>query len=270
MDEPRSPALHFRWTILHVPDVPAALGVLRAGLRPEARSPTRAASTASLRPAARRWPSPPMSGRAPRRPRPAGRTPDRRLRVALAADPQVSRGRLARRSRPAAPVKPLATMPWGQTVGFVRDPDGVLVEICTPPARLSALLAQLVPQLLHLGEEAFRFRLVLLALAPPAFSNSRSSSCWRLVRFTGVSTTISTNMSPRAGRAARSCPCLAAGSACPLWVPAGTANSRRRPSIVGTSTWPPSAAVVIGIGTRQKMFGPSRRKRRCGATVTKM
>jgi lactoylglutathione lyase len=29
-------------------------------------------------------------------------------------------------------VKPLARMPWGQTVGFVRDPDGVLVEICTP------------------------------------------------------------------------------------------------------------------------------------------
>jgi hypothetical protein len=30
------------------------------------------------------------------------------------------------------------------------------------------------------------------------------------------------------------------------------------------------AAVVIGIGTRQWMFGPSRRKIRCGATETKM
>jgi catechol 2,3-dioxygenase-like lactoylglutathione lyase family enzyme len=23
-------------------------------------------------------------------------------------------------------------MPWGQTVAYVRDPDGVLVELCTP------------------------------------------------------------------------------------------------------------------------------------------
>jgi lactoylglutathione lyase len=34
----------------------------------------------------------------------------------------------------AVPVKPLAKMPWGQTVGFVRDPNGILVEICTPTA----------------------------------------------------------------------------------------------------------------------------------------
>jgi lactoylglutathione lyase len=34
----------------------------------------------------------------------------------------------------AAPVKPLERMPWGQVVGFVRDPDGFLVEICTPTA----------------------------------------------------------------------------------------------------------------------------------------
>ena len=24
------------------------------------------------------------------------------------------------------------TKPWGQTVAYVRDPDGFLVEICTP------------------------------------------------------------------------------------------------------------------------------------------
>jgi lactoylglutathione lyase len=34
----------------------------------------------------------------------------------------------------AVPVKPLERMPWGQLVGFVRDPDGFLVEICTPTA----------------------------------------------------------------------------------------------------------------------------------------
>ena len=29
-------------------------------------------------------------------------------------------------------VAPPQTKPWGQTVAYVRDPDGMLVEICTP------------------------------------------------------------------------------------------------------------------------------------------
>ena len=37
----------------------------------------------------------------------------------------------------------------------------------------------------------------------------------------------------------------------PVWVPAGTCRRARRPSMVGTSIWPPRAAVVTGIGTRQ-------------------
>lgn len=32
----------------------------------------------------------------------------------------------------AIAVKPPATKPWGQVVSYVRDPDGVLVELCTP------------------------------------------------------------------------------------------------------------------------------------------
>lgn len=32
----------------------------------------------------------------------------------------------------ATPVKPPTTKPWGQIVAYVRDPDGVLVELCTP------------------------------------------------------------------------------------------------------------------------------------------
>lgn len=28
--------------------------------------------------------------------------------------------------------EPAKTKPWGQTVAYVRDPDGFLVEICTP------------------------------------------------------------------------------------------------------------------------------------------
>ena len=32
----------------------------------------------------------------------------------------------------AAPHQPPAEKPWGQVVAYVRDPDGTLVEICTP------------------------------------------------------------------------------------------------------------------------------------------
>jgi len=30
--------------------------------------------------------------------------------------------------------KPPSAMPWGQTVGYVRDPNGFLIELCTPVA----------------------------------------------------------------------------------------------------------------------------------------
>lgn len=32
----------------------------------------------------------------------------------------------------ATPASPPAVKPWGQTVAYVRDPDGLLVELCTP------------------------------------------------------------------------------------------------------------------------------------------
>jgi lactoylglutathione lyase len=32
----------------------------------------------------------------------------------------------------ATVVSPPVTKPWGQTVAYVRDPEGMLVEICTP------------------------------------------------------------------------------------------------------------------------------------------
>lgn len=32
----------------------------------------------------------------------------------------------------AAPAAPPATKPWGQTIAYVRDLDGVLVELCSP------------------------------------------------------------------------------------------------------------------------------------------
>lgn len=32
----------------------------------------------------------------------------------------------------AAPIKPVETKPWGQKVGYVRDLNGCLVELCSP------------------------------------------------------------------------------------------------------------------------------------------
>jgi lactoylglutathione lyase len=32
-------------------------------------------------------------------------------------------------------VKPLEQKPWGQTVGYLRDQDGIVVELCTPSPR---------------------------------------------------------------------------------------------------------------------------------------
>ena len=32
----------------------------------------------------------------------------------------------------AAVVKEPVVKPWGQTVAYVRDPDGTLIEVCSP------------------------------------------------------------------------------------------------------------------------------------------
>ncbi len=32
----------------------------------------------------------------------------------------------------ATPMRPVETMPWGQTIAYVADPNGFLVELCTP------------------------------------------------------------------------------------------------------------------------------------------
>ena len=56
----------------------------------------------------------------------------------------------------------------------------------------------------------------------------------------------------------------------PLSEPSGTLTRVAAPSTVGTSIWPPSAAVVIEIGTLQKMSAPSRWKNSCGLIDRKM
>jgi uncharacterized glyoxalase superfamily protein PhnB len=34
----------------------------------------------------------------------------------------------------AQPMRAVETMPWGQTIAYVADPNGFLVELCTPVA----------------------------------------------------------------------------------------------------------------------------------------
>ncbi|BAL96441.1 VOC family protein [Rubrivivax gelatinosus] len=38
----------------------------------------------------------------------------------------------------ARPMQEPRQMPWGQTVAYVADPEGVLIELCTPIAPLAA------------------------------------------------------------------------------------------------------------------------------------
>lgn len=64
-------------------------------------------------------------------PCPAPGTPVAGMEIALVTDevePAFERALAAG----AAPVKPPERQPWGQTIAYVRDPDGFLVELCTP------------------------------------------------------------------------------------------------------------------------------------------
>ena len=56
----------------------------------------------------------------------------------------------------------------------------------------------------------------------------------------------------------------------PLSEPSGIFMRVAPPSTVGTSIWPPSDAVVMAIGTLQKMSAPSRWKNSCGLIDRKM
>jgi hypothetical protein len=101
-------------------------------------------------------------------------------------------------------------------------------------------------------------------------SNSRSSSFCRAVRFTGVSTTARCRMSPCAPPRSAGIPLPRRRICLPDWLPAGTFTRLRPPSIVGTSTSPPSAAVAMLTGTRQCRSCPSRWKSGCSRTSMKM
>lgn len=134
MDDPASaPTLRFGWTILHVPDVPAALafyerafGLERRFADPSGEYGELATGSTVLAFAAHG-----LIERIGAHQGGAG-TPSG-FEIALTADPAAVDAAFARAlAAGCTAVKPLEKTPWGQLVGFVRDPYGVLIELCTP------------------------------------------------------------------------------------------------------------------------------------------
>lgn len=129
-----APAMAFGWAILHVRDVARtiefyerAFGLKRRFVDPAGEYAELATGTTTLAFAAHT-----LIARLTDEPVPDGAAPHG-LDIALSTSPERIEAAWTRAvGAGAVPVKPLTTMPWGQVVGFVRDLDGFLVEICTP------------------------------------------------------------------------------------------------------------------------------------------
>ena len=127
------PSLWFGWTILHVPDVPAALDFYdRAfGLKHRFVDPDGDYGELDTGATVLAFASHGMIERIGAH-RSAVGVPHG-FEIALMTDPASIEAAFDRAlAAGCTPIKPLAKMPWGQIVGFVGDPNGVLVEICTP------------------------------------------------------------------------------------------------------------------------------------------
>lgn len=138
MGEPEStPALALGWTILHVADVAAAVafyerafGLRRRFLDPKGEYAEMETGATTLAFAAHA-----LVDRLGAHGTPAAAAPPHGFEIALVAGAGSIEAAWRRAvAAGAVPVKPLAVMPWGQTVGFLRDPHGFLVELCTPAA----------------------------------------------------------------------------------------------------------------------------------------
>lgn len=131
------PALALSWAILHVPDVGRAVGFYERAFGLERRFVDPAGEYAELATGATTlaFAAYALIHRLTDGAVPAQAEPPRGLDLALTAGPEHIEAAWQRAlDAGATPVKPLTTMPWGQIVGFVCDPDGFLVEICAPIA----------------------------------------------------------------------------------------------------------------------------------------
>ena len=129
--------MDFRYTILYVDDVPAALAFyerafgLARGLLHESGDYGELA-TGRTKLAFSSVELMTRIGKAPGRPDAQAPT----FEIAFETDDVP--GALKRAvAAGAALVQDVADMPWGQTTAYVRDPDGFLVEICSPVAGVS-------------------------------------------------------------------------------------------------------------------------------------
>ena len=126
--------MRLAWTIVYVPDVPAALafwerafGFSRAFLSDDGDYGELATGDTTLAFASAGMAAglgAPVTLASPEAPAPG-------IELALATE-DVEAGYARAVEAGATPVKPPTAMPWGQVVSYVRDPNGVLVEICTP------------------------------------------------------------------------------------------------------------------------------------------
>ncbi len=127
-------AMKFGYTIIYVPDVPAALafyerafGLARRFVDPSSTYGELATGETLLAFASEALPK--QRGMSVRPNRPAEPAPG--VEIALVTD-DVSAAYAQALRAGAAAVHPAEQMPWGQTVAYVRDPSGVLVELCSP------------------------------------------------------------------------------------------------------------------------------------------
>lgn len=124
--------MHLRYTILYVDDVPATLAFyerafgLARGLLHESGDYGELA-TGGTKLAFSSVELMTQIGKAPGRPDAQAPT------FEIAFETEDVPGALKRAvAAGAALVQDAADMPWGQTTAYVRDPDGFLVEICSP------------------------------------------------------------------------------------------------------------------------------------------
>jgi lactoylglutathione lyase len=127
--------LRLGWTILHVADVAItvefwerAFGLRRRFVAPDGDYAELDTGATVLAFAAHA-----LVDRLGTHAEPAGGAPPHGVEIALVTEADAVASAWDRAvAAGATPVKPLVRQPWGQLVGFVRDPNGFLVELCTP------------------------------------------------------------------------------------------------------------------------------------------
>jgi lactoylglutathione lyase len=128
--------LRLGWTILHVPDPRRAAAFYERafGLRLRFADPSGEYAELETGATTLAFAAHALVDRLGAHAEPAASAPPHGVEIALVVADEAAIEAAYRRAveAGAAPVRPPERKPWGQLVGFVRDPDGFLVEVCTP------------------------------------------------------------------------------------------------------------------------------------------